>query len=632
MVTIRNREMVIPQVERRIGIVSDNNSEMRTFSIPRYIANSIDLSALTFKLDLENENGDTNTAHLSREVLEDRINLTWTIIANDVSVSGTLLASIRATDGSGTVKWGSYKGAFYVESGVNTPERFSGNLSELEILEHAIDAVLSSEVGRVNAESTRASNEIQRIALAEQMQQAANSVINDEQARVAAENARVTAENTRKSAETSRATAETNRTKAEASRTTAEGARKSAEDTRTSEENTRKSSEASRVTAETARASAENTRVDQENSRKSAETARVTEEGKRVTAEKSRATVENTRVSQENSRKTAETARATAESTRVNQENSRKSAETARATAESTRVSQENSRKSAEMERATAEGGRVAAETARVSAENARKALATNMESATGRANTAAQTCEDLADGILPVATPTKLGGIKSAGDIKVNADGSVTIPSLIALQALIDDRIQKSMIAHVLNSANANMVLGADQGPQITSLIDTQKARIDQLNSNLMNRLTVDKLPPSDALNYVDKNYDITVGVDADLFGIGSVGHGYFYNRKSGIYNLQHFYSLKDGAVYDRVIGETGGNRQWSKIVSNSDLKITNATIDMGSDNAGPYMQINGSNNVSFLLRFDVANKALITDAMVDGAWLGRKTILSWS
>lgn len=469
MVTIRNREMIIPQVERRIGVVSDNNSEMRTFSIPRFIANSIDLSALTFKLDLENENGDTNTAHLSREVLEDRINLTWTIIANDVSVSGTLLASIRATDGSGTVKWGSYKGAFYVESGVNTPERFSGNLSELETLEHAIDAVLSSEVGRVNAESTRASNEIQRIALAEQMQQAANSVINDEQARVTAENARVTAENTRKSAETSRATAETNRTKAETSRTTAEGARKSAEDTRTSEEKTRKSSEASRVTAETARASAENTRVNQENSRKSAETARATAESERVTAEKSRATVENTRVSQENSRKTAETARATAESTRVDQENSRKSAETARATAESTRVSQENSRKSAETERVTAESGRVVAETARVSAENARKVLATNMESATGRANTAAQTCEDLADGIIPVATTTKLGGIKSAGDIKVNADGSVTIPSLTTLQALIDDRIQKSMIAHALNSANTNMVLGVSH--LITSL-----------------------------------------------------------------------------------------------------------------------------------------------------------------
>ena len=69
-----------------------------------------------------------------------------------------------------------------------------------------------------------------------------------------------------------------------------------------------------------------------------------------------------------------------------------------------------------------------------------------------------------------------------------------------------------------------------------------------------------------------------------------------------------------------------------WTDIITNSDLKITNATIDMGRDNTGVYMQINGINNISFLLRFDVANKALITDTMVDGVWLGKKTIASWT
>ena len=154
MITIRNREMIIPQMERRIGVVSDNNSEIRIFSIPRTPA-TVDISNLSFKLDLENENGDTNTAHVVKEVLEDRILLIWTIISNDVSVSGTLLASIRATDATGSVKWGSYKGAFWVESGINTPERFSGNLSELETLEHAINEVLDSESSRVQAEGQR---------------------------------------------------------------------------------------------------------------------------------------------------------------------------------------------------------------------------------------------------------------------------------------------------------------------------------------------------------------------------------------------------------------------------------------------------------------------------------------------
>lgn len=156
MIMVRNREMIIPQIERRIGVVSDNNSEIRIFCIPRN-QNIIDISNLTFKLDLENENGDTNTAHLVKEVLEDRILLVWTIIANDVSVSGTLLASIRATDGTGNVRWGSYKGAFWIESGVNTPERFSGNLSELETLEHAINNVLESEASRTSAETQRES-------------------------------------------------------------------------------------------------------------------------------------------------------------------------------------------------------------------------------------------------------------------------------------------------------------------------------------------------------------------------------------------------------------------------------------------------------------------------------------------
>ena len=68
-----------------------------------------------------------------------------------------------------------------------------------------------------------------------------------------------------------------------------------------------------------------------------------------------------------------------------------------------------------------------------------------------------------------------------------------------------------------------------------------------------------------------------------------------------------------------------------WKGLLSNTDLMLANAIIKIGNDNAGIYMQINGSNNVSFLLRFDVATKALTTDAMVDGAWLGRKTILSW-
>lgn len=87
--------------------------------------------------------------------------------------------------------------------------------------------------------------------------------------------------------------------------------------------------------------------------------------------------------------------------------------------------------------------------------------------------------------GIADIATASSPGMVKSAGDIKVNSDGSVTIPSLATLQNLIDDRIEKTMIAHVLNSSNANMVLGADVGPKITQITDGIQSQVNTLNGN---------------------------------------------------------------------------------------------------------------------------------------------------
>ena len=53
-------------------------------------------------------------------------------------------------------------------------------------------------------------------------------------------------------------------------------------------------------------------------------------------------------------------------------------------------------------------------------------------------------------------------------------------------INALIDKRIEKAMISHVLDSTNTSMVLGADVGPKVTQLINNVNTRVDRVNSDL--------------------------------------------------------------------------------------------------------------------------------------------------
>lgn len=179
MIEVRNRELIIPKSEVYIGTAGDNNSENRLFRIPRYIPNGVDLAALSFRLDLENRNGQPNTAELEKEVIEEHIILKWNIIQNDVSVSGTLFVNIRATDYQGTVKWNSFKGAFYVEPVINTAEKYTGKLSEMEQMEFRIDEKTrildANEDVRQTQEEARQKNTAAAIASANQARDKANT-------------------------------------------------------------------------------------------------------------------------------------------------------------------------------------------------------------------------------------------------------------------------------------------------------------------------------------------------------------------------------------------------------------------------------------------------------------------------
>ena len=132
--------MYIPKDEAYIGTVNDSNSESRVFVIGRE-EGTPDLSALTFKLILRDENDNPNEAYLEKAVSENEIHLTWGILPSDVGTSGTLLAQIKAFDEQGEVRWNSFTGAFYVEQNLKEPD-MSGNLSDYEALQKKVENAL----------------------------------------------------------------------------------------------------------------------------------------------------------------------------------------------------------------------------------------------------------------------------------------------------------------------------------------------------------------------------------------------------------------------------------------------------------------------------------------------------------
>lgn len=173
MIVLKNREMLIPNRERYIGTPHDNNSEIRTFLIERAGVNGVDLEALSFRLDLEYENGGKDTALLEKEVQDEYIVLTWTVLNGTLQVPGTIFINIRGTDIAGNIKWASFKAAVYAEPIINTPGSYTGKLTELEQLESRIDEKAAeldadeekrkaNEAVRQQQESQRQQNEDER--------------------------------------------------------------------------------------------------------------------------------------------------------------------------------------------------------------------------------------------------------------------------------------------------------------------------------------------------------------------------------------------------------------------------------------------------------------------------------------
>ena len=131
MITIENRQMLIPRGEEIIGTSADNLCDTRTFSLPRISATLLDLSALKFFLDLEYADGTKDTDSLQATYEEDRILLLWQIRNTQLRVPGAVFIALRGYDDTGTMRYTSYKTPVYVEDAINTPEGKPG-LSEFE--------------------------------------------------------------------------------------------------------------------------------------------------------------------------------------------------------------------------------------------------------------------------------------------------------------------------------------------------------------------------------------------------------------------------------------------------------------------------------------------------------------------
>ena len=91
----------------------------------------------------------------------------------------------------------------------------------------------------------------------------------------------------------------------------------------------------------------------------------------------------------------------------------------------------------------------------------------------------------------------------------------------------------------------------------------------------------------------------------------------------------LRYMYNFD---VHYGRLESTSNTPAWDKFILGSDLALENATLRAGQDSNGLYIQATGTNNNAFFVRFDHGNKTISADTMINGAWLGRKTIASWS
>lgn len=161
MISIIGKEMLFPNEEQTF-IAGDMRTVSRTFMMKRYEADRIDLSPLTFRLDVEYKSGKKDTLLLIKTVQEESITLFLEVDAGIFRENGTVFIAVRGNDADGVLNWTTAKAPVFVEGAIDTDGDWKGELSELKQMEASVSKVLESEAARENAEAAREGAEKQR--------------------------------------------------------------------------------------------------------------------------------------------------------------------------------------------------------------------------------------------------------------------------------------------------------------------------------------------------------------------------------------------------------------------------------------------------------------------------------------
>ncbi len=161
MISVIGKEMLFPNEEQTF-IAGDTRTVSRTFMMKRYEADRIDLSPLTFRLDVEYKSGKKDTLLLIKTVQEESIALFLEVDAGIFRENGTVFIAVRGNDADGVLNWTTAKAPVFVEGAIDTDGDWKGDLSELKQMEASVSKVLESEAARENAEAAREGAEKQR--------------------------------------------------------------------------------------------------------------------------------------------------------------------------------------------------------------------------------------------------------------------------------------------------------------------------------------------------------------------------------------------------------------------------------------------------------------------------------------
>lgn len=154
MISIIGKEMLFPNEEQTF-IAGDTRTVSRTFMMKRYEADRIDLSPLTFRLDVEYKSGKKDTLLLIKTVQEESIALFLEVDAGIFRENGTVFIAVRGNDADGVLNWTTAKTPVFVEGAIDTDGDWKGELSELKQMEASVSKVLESEAAREKAEEKR---------------------------------------------------------------------------------------------------------------------------------------------------------------------------------------------------------------------------------------------------------------------------------------------------------------------------------------------------------------------------------------------------------------------------------------------------------------------------------------------